>query len=223
MTNADILANLHRRFDHTNLSPDATPEDIQRLCDEAREYDFHSVCVSPIWAPLASRLLADSAVRICTVCDFPGGNNRTELKTIEAIKGALDGAHEIDIVANIGWLASGEFSKARDEIAAVRRELPKDVALKVIIECGRLLPDQWREATMAVVDSGAEFVKSGTGMHSPVTGDQVRVLADTAAGRIKVKAAGGIRTLSQCRDLIAAGADRLGCSASVAIMRELTT
>ncbi|MBD3258433.1 deoxyribose-phosphate aldolase, partial [candidate division GN15 bacterium] len=165
----DVIGNLNRRFDHTNLQPDLGPQGVQTLCMEARQYGFWSVCLNPIWVPLAARFLQDSAVKVTSVSGFPLGANRTDLKTMEAVKGTMDGANEIDMVANITWLTDGEATRARDEIAVIRQELPKDVLLKVIIECGRLTEDQQREAVMAVIDGGAEFVKSGTGFYSPVT------------------------------------------------------
>ena len=222
MTAADsFLHELQRCFDHTNLKADLDSTGIERLCEEARQYSFHSVCINPVWVSFAARLLKGSDVRITTVCGFPLGANRTDIKVAEAAGSIADGAHEIDMVANIAWLKSGDFKQAAQEIQAVRNEMPKEAVLKVIIECALLTPDQQHEAVNAVIDGGAEFVKTGTGFCDPVTAEQVQTLHEAAAGRVKIKAAGGIRTLDQCRTLLKAGADRLGCSSSVAIMREL--
>ena len=222
MSSSDpILQNLNRRFDHTSLKSDLDAAGIEHLCEEARQYSFYSVCINPVWVSLATRLLKDSDVRITTVCGFPLGANRTDIKAAEAAKGIADGAHEIDMVANIAWLKTGDISRAAEEIRVVRGAMPGEAVLKVIIECALLTPDRQREAVKAVIDGGAEFVKTGTGFCDPVTVKQVRTLHEAAAGQIMVKAAGGIRTLAQCRKLLAAGADRLGCSSSAAIIREL--
>jgi deoxyribose-phosphate aldolase len=218
---SDLLSNLHRRFDHAALKPDVTEATIRQLCAEARAYRFCSVAVNPIWVSLARELLSGDAVRVLSVSGFPLGAARTDVKVIEAVKGVADGAHEIDMVANIGWLASDQCTEAEREIADVREALPHNVVLKVIIEAGCLTAQQQRDATLAVVNGGAQFVKTCTGFFGGATVEQVRLLRDAANGRIEVKASGGVRTLAQCRDLLAAGATRLGSSASVAIMREL--
>jgi deoxyribose-phosphate aldolase len=139
---------------------------------------------------------------------------------MEAVKGVRDGAHEIDMVTNIGWLVSDRFSLAETEIAEVRKVLPYNVVLKVIIEAGFLSEKQRINATRAVINGGAQFVKTCTGFFGGATVEQVRTLHRAAAGQIEVKASGGIRTFEQCRQLLEAGATRLGSSASVAIIRE---
>lgn len=207
-------------FDHTALAPETGPIEIRKLCAEAHEYGFAAVCVNPIWVPLAKRMLVDSPVKVASVCGFPLGANRTDIKTQEAVKAVLDGAAEIDLVANIGWLVSDGFLQAGSEIDAVRRELPDEVILKVIIECNKLTANQQREAARAVADNGAHFVKTGTGFFGAVRVDQIMDIRDAIGDTAQIKAAGGIRALAQCRELIDAGSDRLGCSKTVAIMRE---
>jgi deoxyribose-phosphate aldolase len=203
------------------LKPDVDEAAIRRLCDEARTYRFYAVAVNPAWVTTARDVLHGSGVKILTVSGFPLGSHRTDIKVAEAVKGVQDGAHEIDMVANVGWLVSDRFRQAEKEISEVRRALPYNVVLKVIIEAGYLSEAQQIEATKAVINGGAQFVKTCTGFFGSATVEQVRRLHRAAAGQIEVKASGGIRTLEQCRRLLEVGATRLGSSASVAIMQEL--
>jgi deoxyribose-phosphate aldolase len=212
--------NLPRRIDHTALTSSVTETDIIPLCREAAEYDFFAVVVNPVWVKPAVRQLSGSRTIVCSVAGFPLGANRVELKMKEAALAAADGAFEIDMVANIGWLLSDRFAAVEDEIRQVRDILPVEVALKVIIEACNLSQAQQVSATRAVINGGAQFVKTGTGFGDGATVDQVRNLCSAAKGQIQVKAAGGIRTLEQCRQLIEAGATRLGSSSSVRIMAE---
>ncbi len=215
-----MLHNINRRFDHAALKPEVDEASIRRLCAEAREYAFFAVAVNPVWVSVARRELQGSAVRILSVAGFPLGASRTDIKVLEAVKGVSDGAHEIDMVANIGWLVSNRLSEAEGEIAAVRKALPHNVILKVIIEAGCLSEAQQVDATRAVVNGGAQFVKTCTGFFGGATVEQVRTLCRAAGGDIEVKASGGIRTLEQCLHLLEAGATRLGSSASVDIVNE---
>ncbi len=216
-----ILHDLNRRFDHTLLRPDAESADIARLCDEARRHEFYAVCVNPIWVELATERLTESETRVVTVAGFPLGASRTDVKIVEAVKGAIDGACEIDVVANIGWLVSEEYARVECELTDIRRMLPQETGLKVIIEASKLNQAQRVAATEIVVNSGAQFVKTGTGFFGVAETAQVQTLVKAARGQIGVKAAGGIKTLAQCRELLETGATRLGCSASVIIMDEL--
>ena len=193
---------------------------IRKLCAEAREYEFYSVAVNPVWVKAARDALRETGVKILSVSGFPLGASRTDVKVIEAAKGVSDGAHEIDMVANIGWLAANRFYQAEKEITEVRKALPHNVILKVIIEAGCLNKAQQIEAIKVVINGGAQFVKTCTGFFGGATVEQVRTLHDAAGGQIEVKASGGIRSLEQCRQLLEAGATRLGSSASVAIMQE---
>jgi len=193
---------------------------IRKLCAEAREYEFYSVAVNPVWVKAARDALRETGVKILSVSGFPLGASRTDVKVIEAAKGVSDGAHEIDMVANIGWLAANRFYQAEKEITEVRKALPHNVILKVIIEAGCLNKAQQIEAIKVVINGGAQFVKTCTGFFGGATVEQVRTLHDAAGGQIEVKASGGIRSLEKCRQLLEAGATRLGSSASVAIMQE---
>ncbi len=216
-----FLNNLNIFIDHTILRPDATEVNVRRVCEEARGWRFHSVVVNPIWVPLVRYDLRHSIVKTVTVCGFPIGANRTDVKVTEIMKAVSDGAQEIDMVANIGWLAAGDFKAAAEEIAEVKRRIPFNVMLKVIIECGLLTEEQQAEATRMVLDSGAQFIKTSTGFFGGVTVEQVKLIAGIVNKRVEIKAAGGIRTAEQCGKLLEAGAQRLGCSKSVEIMQSL--
>ncbi len=216
----DHLKHLNRRIDHTLLAPDATAAAVERLCDEAIEYHFGAVVVNPAWVAHAFMLLEASDIAVVSVAGFPLGAARKDIKVAEASAAVEDGASEIDMVAAIGLIADNSFDAARKEIEAVRRQLPKNVILKVIIEASLLSRDQQVEAARAVADAGANFVKTSTGFFGGATVEQVRTLYEAIQGKIGVKASGGIRTLEQCRKLLAVGASRLGTSASVQIMQQ---
>jgi len=219
----ELLKDLHLRFDHAALQPEVSEPDVRRLCEEALQYRFFAVAVNPVWVRTAADVLRGSPVKILSVAGFPLSAARTDVKLYEAVRGVKDGAHEIDMVANIGWLVSGRYEEVEAEIDEIRRNLPYNVVLKVIIEAGKLTPEQQVEATKCVVNGGAQFVKTCTGFFGGANVEQVATLFQAADGRIEVKASGGIRTLEQCRDLLAAGATRLGSSSSVAIMEELAS
>jgi deoxyribose-phosphate aldolase len=215
-----MIANLNSYFDHSLLRPETTERDIIRLCHEAVENRFYGIAINPYWVSTAGRELAGSEVKIISVSGFPLSANRTDVKVIEAVKGVFDGAHEIDMVANIGLLAQGDYLEAEKEIAEVRRLLPQEVALKVIIEAPRISPEAQIEAVKAAINGGAQFVKTATGFFGGATVEIVERLKKAAGGKIKVKASGGIRNLKDALALIKAGADRIGSSASVEIIKE---
>lgn len=212
---------LNRILEHSRLGAAVTEEQIRALCGEAIEWRVGAVCVNPVWVSTARESLAGSPVRIVATCGFPLGASRLEIKKSEALLACSDGAHEIDLVANIGWLAGGRMSDARREIELIRQAIPFNCLLKVIVEAPLLSDTQLRSAVEVAADGGAQFVKSGTGTAGPATVEQITLLSDAAAGRLEVKAAGGIRTLTQCRLLCAAGASRLGSSACPQILEEL--
>ena len=216
-----LLSNLHRTFDHALLYPETDEAAILRLCRDAAEYNFFSVAINPVWVQAATAALRGTEVKVLSVAGFPLSASRPDVKLFEAMKGVADGASEIDMVANVGWLVSGQYRMVEDEIRLLRDGLPYNVVLKVIIEAGKLTTEQQIEATKCVINGGAQFVKTCTGFFGGATVEQVRTLHEAAAGQIEVKASGGIKTLAQCRELLAAGATRLGSSSSVAIMREL--
>ena len=168
-----LLNNLNRRFDHAALKPETTDADIVRLCNEAREYELFAVCVNLVWVARCreeldpgfrrdDKVVGMSSVRIVSVAGFPLGANRTDTKVDEAVRAVADGAHEIDMVANIGWILDGRMAEVAAEIRAVRDSLAFNVVLKVIIEAGLLTPDQQAAAPQAVVEGGAQYVKTST-------------------------------------------------------------
>jgi len=219
----NLFKNLNRRFDHAALKSEVTENDIITLCRDAVEYNLFSVAVNPVWVKTARKELSGKNTRILSVAGFPLGASRTDIKINEAVKGINDGAAEIDMVANIGWLVSGDYSQVEHEITEIRKNLPYNVILKVIIEAGKLTKPQQVAATRCVVNGGAQFVKTCTGFFGGTDILQVSTLFQAAQGKIEVKASGGIKTLEDCQNLLQAGASRLGSSASVAIMKELTS
>jgi len=207
-----MIEELSSYFDHALLSPEATESDIGRLCREAREYKMYGIAINPYWVNFAKKELAETEVKIISVAGFPLSAVRTDVKVAEAVKGIEDGADEIDMVANIGLLAMGEFKKAEDDISEVRKHLPNDIILKVIIEAPKLYEGSQVEATKAIINAGAQFVKTCTGFFGGATVSMVHRLCDAADGKIKVKASGGIKSLADAETLIRAGAERLGSS-----------
>lgn len=220
MNTDNLLDSLNKRFDHAALKSETTESDIILLCQQAIEFDLFAVAINPVWVPVAKKELTGSDVSIVSVAGFPLGANRTDIKVAEAVKAASDGAHEIDMVANIGWLLAGHLKKVEEEISALRKNLSYNVLLKVIVETGKLTPALQRQSVDAVIAGGAQFIKTSTGFFGGAEVEDVATLAEAAGGRIEVKASGGIRSLSQCRAMLKAGATRLGSSASVEIMRE---
>lgn len=207
-------------IDHTLLAPTATSDQIIMLCDEAVEYAFAAVCIPPAFVSLAASQLYGSGVKVCSVVGFPCGYNRCVSKILEAEELLDCGADELDMVIALGHLLAGDDRIVAEEISAIVRKAG-DSPVKVIIECCYLNPEQMQRATQMVVDSGAAYVKTSTGFGpSGAQLEDVEALARWSGGHIKVKAAGGIRTLRAAQDFIAAGSDRIGCSASVKIMQE---
>lgn len=212
--------NLARYIDHTNLSPAATAEDIAKLCAEAREYGFTSVCVNSSRAALAASLLQGSGISVCCVVGFPLGAMGTEAKACEARMAVADGASEIDMVINVGLLKDGNIKGAEDDIRAVVDAVPGAV-VKVIIETCLLNDEEKIAACRAAEAAGAKFVKTSTGFSTGgATVGDVRLMRNSVSAAVKVKASGGIRDAETAKAMIEAGAERLGTSRSIAICRE---
>jgi deoxyribose-phosphate aldolase len=216
-------------IDHTILKPEATADDVRQVVDQAIQFGFKSVCVQPIWVSAVARQLSGRGVLTCSVAGFPHGANKPTLKAIEASAAVKDGAQEIDVVAHLPHLARHDFEAAKAELTEVVRgcrAVRRDVVVKVIVESAYLLslgPEAGERAIeiacRAVRESGADFIKTSTGFH-PAGGasiEAVRLMKKHAAG-IAVKASGGIRDLPGALAMLEAGADRLGLSASVAIV-----
>jgi len=214
------LNELSKKFDHTLLKATAVEADIRKLCDEARTYRFASVCVNPCWVPLAAELLSGSQVLVCTVIGFPLGANASSVKAFEAGLAVSQGAGEVDMVLNVGWALGRRWDAVEDDIRQVSQAAGA-VPLKVILETCYLTNEQIVRSCAAATAAGAVFVKTSTGFGTAgATADHVRLMKKSIKPGMKVKASGGIRTLSETLDLLEAGADRIGASASVAIVKE---
>lgn len=209
---------LNRMIDHTLLKANATRAQIEKLCDEALEYNFASVCVNTCWVPLAHEKLAGSEVNTCCVVGFPLGAMLTEAKAAETRLAVEAGADEVDMVINVGWLLDGEYDAVRDDIAAVVKAADGK-CVKVIIEACLLTDEQKVKACELSVEAGATFVKTSTGFSTGgATVADVALMRKTVGDRCLVKAAGGIHTADEAHAMVEAGADRLGCSAGIQIM-----
>ena len=209
---ADSLAS---KIDHTCLRAEATEEDISKLCAEARKHEFAAVCVNPAYVRLAKQCLAGSGVKICTVAGFPLGATSASVKAFEARQAVADGADEIDMVIHVGALKSGAYEKIQQEIRQVRLACGGKI-LKVIVEAALLTDEELVRASLYAKAAGADFVKTGTGFGPrPASVRDVRVIRETVGQCVKIKAAGGIRSREQAEELLSAGADRIGASASV--------
>lgn len=206
-----------RFIDHTLLKPDARPEQIEQLCAEAREYGFAAVCVNSCYVPLCRRLLEGSDVKVCTVIGFPLGAMLREVKAAEAVAAVNLGADELDMVMNIGWFKAGADEMVVSDIHRVVDAAQKR-PVKVVIETCVLTNEEKERAAGLVVEAGAAFVKTSTGFSTGgATVDDVALLARVAAGRVGVKASGGIRDLATALQMIEAGATRIGTGSGVAI------
>lgn len=217
---------LARLIDLTLLKPDATSGDIVSLCAQAVEYDFFAVCVNPVFVKTAARELKDSDVRVCTVVGFPLGANMTEIKVAEAVRAIDAGASEIDMVANIGALKEGDYKKVFNDISSVVRACAfcsSDIVVKVILETPLLTYKEKITGCRVAMEAGADFVKTATGF-SPAGGatvKDVQLLRKTVGPHFGVKASGGIRSLSDALNMIEAGANRIGTSSGVQIIKSL--
>jgi len=200
-------------IDYTLLKATATPADIEKLCKEALEYGFYSVCVNSGYVPLAAEQLKGSKVNVCTVVGFPLGAMSTQAKLYETSVALSQGAQEIDMVLNVGLFLSGNVAKVLDEIALLKQEIG-DRVLKVIIETCYLNDDQKRLASQVCVDAGADFVKTSTGFGTGgATLADVQLIREVVGDRAKIKASGGIRDKQTALQYISLGVSRIGASA----------
>lgn len=204
-------------IDHTNLKADATAKDIEKLCSEAKEYGFASVCVNSARTALAAELLKGAAPVVCTVVGFPLGAMETEAKAFEARRACECGASEIDMVINVGLLKDGLDSEVQKDIEAVVKAVPA-CQVKVIIEACLLTDEEKTRACRAALNAGAAFVKTSTGFSTGgATISDIRLMKAAVSDKMKIKAAGGIHTAEFAKALLEAGADRIGASKSVEI------
>jgi len=220
--NVKTSMNLNRYFDHTLLQSDSTKNDIKKLCAEAMEYGFYAVCVHSSYVPLAVEALLGSDVKVVTVVGFPLGAVSTEVKAYETDWACEHGAQEIDMVIHIGALKEGRFEYVKNDIATVVAFADEyDAIVKVILEAGNLSDEEIIKACQLSMEAGAAFVKTSTGFHiTGATADHIKLMRSVVGSNMKIKASGGIRDYKTAKKMIEAGADRIGASASIAIMQE---
>lgn len=222
----ELAPPLARMIDHTALKPDTTADQIDVLCDEARRYCFASVCVNPTWVPMAAGRLDGSEIPVCTVVGFPFGASRAPVKAREAEVAIADGAAELDMVINVGFLKSGRYEEVERDIASVvsvARRAAKSTTVKVILETALLTDEEKVIGCILAKNAGADFVKTSTGFSSGgATAADVALMRKAVGDKIGVKASGGIRSREDAETMIAQGATRIGASASVAIIRGMT-
>ena len=208
----------NKLIDHTLLKANASKTDITKLCDEAMQYDFASVCVNPVWVSYCAEYLKESDVRVCTVIGFPLGANTSKVKAYETKMAIEEGADEVDMVINVGALKSGHMDLVYEDIKAVV-DAAAGVLTKVIIETCYLTDEEKREVCLLAKKAGADFVKTSTGFGTGgATAHDVRLMKETVGDSMKVKASGGMRTYEDVLPVLEAGADRLGVSATLEIL-----
>ena len=214
-------ANIASFIDHTLLKPEASEADVLKVCAEAAEYGFKSVCVNPIWVKTVTTALKGSGVLACSVVGFPLGATPTDVKSFEARGAVLDGADEVDMVINIAAARAGDKGALVEDIAAVAETVHAGGAiLKVIIETALLTDEQKVLACQAAVEAGADFVKTSTGFNGGgATVQDVGLMRRTVGPDLGVKASGGVRSLADAQAMIAAGATRIGASSGIAIVK----
>ncbi|MGB6168989.1 MAG: deoxyribose-phosphate aldolase [Geitlerinemataceae cyanobacterium] len=207
-------------IDHSLLAPIATEKYVEQWCAEADRFGFAAVCVSPCYVRLAAELLYEKAPKVCTVIGFPMGATTSAVKLYEAQEAIENGATELDVVLNLGWLKMGKTEALHREIAEICDAT--DMPVKAILETNLLTREEKRIATDVCLDAGVQFLKTCTGWNGGATVEDVSFLKELSKGRIGIKASGGIRTHEQAVELILAGATRLGTSYSVELLRQRT-
>lgn len=211
---------INKYIDHTVLKATTTPKDIEKLCNEAKEYKFYSVCVNGCYVSLCKKLLVNTDVKVAAVIGFPLGAMSTEAKVYETKKCIEDGANEIDMVINVGMLKAKEYDYVREEIRQIKEAIGTNV-LKVIIETCYLTDDEKVKACELAVEAKADFVKTSTGFGTNgATFEDVALMKKTVGNRAKVKASGGVKTYETAVKYIELGAERLGTSSGIQIMNK---
>jgi deoxyribose-phosphate aldolase len=211
-----------RLIDHTLLKPQATPVQVEQLCDQARRYGFAAVCINPVYVRLAAEKLSGSGVAVCTVVGFPLGASTTSIKVQEARQALGDGATEIDMVIHIGALKAGDHQRVQEDVAAVAAACHEGGALlKVIIEAVLLTDEEKVTACRLAQAAGADFVKTSTGFAGGgATVEDVRLMRQAVGPQMGIKAAGGVRSYADALAMVDAGATRIGASAGVEIVEQ---
>jgi deoxyribose-phosphate aldolase len=206
-------------IDHTILKPDTSREAVIKVCEEAKEYGFFSVCVNPYYVSLVSDQLKESDVKVTSVIGFPLGASISEVKAIEATKAIADGANEIDMVINVAALKNKEYDYVLDDIKAVVEACKGKALLKVIIETCLLTEEEKVKACELSVEAGADYVKTSTGFSTGgATPEDIALMRKVVGPEIGVKASGGVRSTADAQAVIEAGASRIGASSSIAIV-----
>jgi deoxyribose-phosphate aldolase len=218
MTVAGSGIDIANYIDHALLSPTATPEQVEQCCAEADRFRFPAVCVYPTAVRQAAELLHGKPIQICTVIGFPTGATTSAVKLYEAQEAAENGATELDVVINLGWLKVGKSEDIYREMASICEETGRTV--KAILETALLTDTEKRLAAEICMDAGVAYLKTNTGWFGGATVADVRFLRNITKGQVGIKASGGIRTLEQALELIAAGATRLGTSRGLDLVRQ---
>ena len=212
--------NYNKMIDHTVLKADTPLETVKRICDEAMEYGFASVCINPCHVAYCADYLKDSDVNVCTVIGFPLGANTSAVKAFETKDAIANGADEIDMVMNIGALKDKNYDLVRDDVKAVV-EAANGTLVKVILETCLLTEDEIKKACELCVEAKADYVKTSTGFSTRgATIEDVRIMKEAVHGKAKGKAAGGVRTPEDMVKIVAAGADRIGTSAGCSLVKK---
>lgn len=215
-----MIKNLAKYIDHTQLKPDTTKEKIDQIVNEAKEYEFASVCVNPYWVSYCYDKLKTTSVKVCTVIGFPLGATTTAIKVNETKQAIKDGATEVDMVINVGALKSGDDETVKADIEAVVRAAEEKALTKVIIETSLLTKDEKIRACKLAKQAGADYVKTSTGFSGGgATVEDIRLMREVVGPDMGVKASGGVRDLPTTKAMIKAGATRIGASAGVSIIK----
>lgn len=215
---------LAKYIDHTLLKADATQEQIEKLCQEAAEFHFKSVCINPTYVSLAKELLKDSESLVCTVIGFPLGANTTEVKVFEAQQAVKDGADEIDMVINIAKVKDRDWEYVLNDIQQVVQAVDANITTKVIIETALLTDEEIANISQIVKESGADFVKTSTGFSTGgATVKDVKLMREAVGPDFDIKASGGVSNYEEAIEMIEAGATRIGASKGIAIVSGVTT
>ncbi|MRG86639.1 deoxyribose-phosphate aldolase [Salinibacillus xinjiangensis] len=210
---------LAKKIDHTQLKPETQKEKIDQICDEAKQYEFASVCVNPYWVSYCYEKLKNTPVKVCTVIGFPLGATTSEVKAFETKNAIENGAEEVDMVINVGALKDGDADTVRADIEAVVKEAQGKALVKVIIETSLLTNDEKVKACQLAKEAKADYVKTSTGFSGGgATVEDIELMRKTVGPEMGVKASGGVRDGKATDDMIKAGATRIGASAGVAIV-----
>ncbi|WP_229759433.1 deoxyribose-phosphate aldolase [Candidatus Uabimicrobium amorphum] len=220
----DVGRSLAKYIDHTLLKPEATPQEIKKICDEALQYNFASVCIQPSYVGLAADLLRGSSVKVCTVIGFPLGSTSSAVKAYEAQLAEKEGAHEIDMVIHVGALKSGGYDYVEEDIRSVVKSVSQGTIVKVILETALLDDNQKIKACELAKKAGADFVKTSTGFSKGgATASDIALMRRVVGNSMGVKASGGVRNQQAAQLMIRMGASRIGASASVKIVDDSTS